>query len=152
MIPFTFEIDDPAGNSYIKNPYFPKADPNLKIDKYTRTIEALRLMGYEPDNATPEVATTEEEKNNAVREKFHKMKLSDERKDEIQKMSADLQTRHPQGNQTTSFSANDVDKMMDKAQEINKNAKYSAHKMDFTKPIETQDVEGRLLVTARPND
>ena len=28
--PFTVEIDDPSGNSFIKNPYAPSDDPQMK--------------------------------------------------------------------------------------------------------------------------
>lgn len=31
ILPFTFEIDDPTGNSFIKNPYFPEFDKYATI-------------------------------------------------------------------------------------------------------------------------
>jgi hypothetical protein len=142
VLPFTFEIEDPAGNSFIKNNLFPNADPNLKIEKYTRTIEQLRMMGYDPDNAVPVVANTEEEMNLAVRTKFQTLKLSDEKKAEITKMSVELQSRYADGS-ASRYSAKETDKMLAKADEINKNKRYTAHKMDFTKPIEMTDVDGR---------
>jgi len=38
-LPFTFEIEDPSGNSFIKNPYAPKIDPCLKEERFQRTKE-----------------------------------------------------------------------------------------------------------------
>lgn len=43
--PFTFIIDDPAGNSFIENPYAPKEDPNLHVVAYVRTPEQCELLG-----------------------------------------------------------------------------------------------------------
>lgn len=37
--PFTLEIDDPAANCFIYNPYAPEADPKLKVEDYPRTAE-----------------------------------------------------------------------------------------------------------------
>lgn len=34
---FTLHIRDPSGNSFIKNPYAPKSDPNLKTAYFIRT-------------------------------------------------------------------------------------------------------------------
>ena len=51
-MPWTFVIEDPAGNSFIKNPYIPKNDPNLKIEKLSRTTAELEEMGFSADNAT----------------------------------------------------------------------------------------------------
>lgn len=137
-------IDDPAGNSYIKNINFPNADPNLVVEKFTRTVDQLRMMGYDPENAEEVVATTDEEKNKAVREKFKEMKISDEKKAEIMKLSEEIQQKHGDPSKSK-YSTKDTDKMLQKAEEINKNQKYSAHKMDFTKPIETTDVDGRYI-------
>jgi len=38
-MPFTFEVIDPSGNSFIQNPNAPKVDPNLKCEKFLRTFE-----------------------------------------------------------------------------------------------------------------
>jgi hypothetical protein len=140
-LPFTFEIEDPAGNSYVKNVHFPKADANLKIEKFNRTLEQLKMMGYDPENSEAAVANTDEEKNQAVREKFQKMKLTDEQKAELTKLSEELQSRHVDGSKPK-YSAKDTENMLQKADQINKSKKYTAHKMDFTKPIETTDLEG----------
>lgn len=49
-LPFTFEIDDPSGNSFIKNPFAPKNDPELVEKKYKRSREQLQAMGYMEEN------------------------------------------------------------------------------------------------------
>jgi zinc finger protein len=45
-LPFTFIIDDPAGNSFIENPFAPNTDPYATIKFYDRTREMSELMGY----------------------------------------------------------------------------------------------------------
>ncbi|XP_024973725.1 zinc finger protein ZPR1 homolog isoform X7 [Cynara cardunculus var. scolymus] len=48
---FTFILDDPAGNSFIENPYAPSPDPSLTIDFYERTPEQQALLGYLVDQS-----------------------------------------------------------------------------------------------------
>lgn len=51
-------LDDPAGNSYLQNVYAPEPDPEMKIEKYTRTFEQnedlglndMKTEGYEEEN------------------------------------------------------------------------------------------------------
>ncbi|XP_036450480.1 zinc finger protein ZPR1 [Colossoma macropomum] len=38
-------LDDPAGNSYLQNVYAPDPDPEMKIEKYTRTFEQNEDLG-----------------------------------------------------------------------------------------------------------
>ncbi|ROL54311.1 Zinc finger protein ZPR1 [Anabarilius grahami] len=38
-------LDDPTGNSYLQNVYAPDPDPELKIEKYTRTFEQNEDLG-----------------------------------------------------------------------------------------------------------
>ena len=46
-IPFHIELDDPSGNSYIKNPYAPTHDPEMKVEHYIRTLEQITVfIGY----------------------------------------------------------------------------------------------------------
>ncbi|KAK9279890.1 hypothetical protein L1049_013573 [Liquidambar formosana] len=45
-ISFTFILDDPAGNSFIENPFAPSLDPSLTIKFYERTPEQQALLGY----------------------------------------------------------------------------------------------------------
>ncbi|XP_045791093.1 zinc finger protein ZPR1-like [Trifolium pratense] len=44
---FTFILDDPAGNSFIENPFAPSSDPSLTINFYDRTPEKQALLGYQ---------------------------------------------------------------------------------------------------------
>ncbi|OIV93319.1 hypothetical protein TanjilG_23091 [Lupinus angustifolius] len=46
---FTFFIDDPAGNSFIENPFAPSTDPSLTIKFYERTPDQQALLGYLAD-------------------------------------------------------------------------------------------------------
>lgn len=43
---FTFIVDDPAGNSFIENPFAPSSDPSLTIKFYERTAEQQASLGY----------------------------------------------------------------------------------------------------------
>ncbi|XP_058209090.1 uncharacterized protein LOC131322015 isoform X2 [Rhododendron vialii] len=44
--PFTLILDDPAGNSFIENPFAPSPDPSLTIKFYERTPEQQAILGY----------------------------------------------------------------------------------------------------------
>ncbi|KAI3746407.1 hypothetical protein L6452_08840 [Arctium lappa] len=46
---FTFILDDPAGNSFVENPFAPSPDPSLSIEFYDRTREQQALLGYVAD-------------------------------------------------------------------------------------------------------
>lgn len=43
---FTFLLDDPAGNSFVENPFAPSPDPSLRIEFYDRTREQQATLGY----------------------------------------------------------------------------------------------------------
>ncbi|KAL2902312.1 Zinc finger protein ZPR1 [Bienertia sinuspersici] len=43
---FTFVLDDPAGNSFIENPYAPSPDPSISLRFYDRTPEQQATLGY----------------------------------------------------------------------------------------------------------
>ncbi|OMO62157.1 Zinc finger, ZPR1-type [Corchorus capsularis] len=49
--PFTFILDDPAGNSFIENPFAPSPDPSLSIKFYDRTPEQQASLGYLVDSS-----------------------------------------------------------------------------------------------------
>uniref|UniRef100_A0A7C9CWJ2 Zinc finger ZPR1-type domain-containing protein n=1 Tax=Opuntia streptacantha TaxID=393608 RepID=A0A7C9CWJ2_OPUST len=49
--PFTFVLDDPAGNSFIENPYAPSPDPALLLKFYERTPEQQAALGYLADSS-----------------------------------------------------------------------------------------------------
>ncbi|XP_038552230.1 zinc finger protein ZPR1 [Micropterus salmoides] len=52
-----FILDDPAGNSYLQNVYAPEPDPEMTVEKYTRTFEQnedlglnqMKTEGYQDD-------------------------------------------------------------------------------------------------------
>ncbi|KOM31785.1 hypothetical protein LR48_Vigan01g134000 [Vigna angularis] len=46
----TFILDDPAGNSFIDNPFAPSSDPSLTIKFYERTPEQQASLGYLVDS------------------------------------------------------------------------------------------------------
>ncbi|TPX38526.1 hypothetical protein SeLEV6574_g07752 [Synchytrium endobioticum] len=46
--PFTFTLDDPAGNSYIESLTAPHPDPTIRIIRYTRTPEHNEAIGLPP--------------------------------------------------------------------------------------------------------
>ncbi|KAK4254704.1 hypothetical protein QN277_010046 [Acacia crassicarpa] len=58
---FTFILDDPAGNSFIENPYAPSSDPSLSIKFYERTPEQQASLGYLVDLSQIERASVVEE-------------------------------------------------------------------------------------------
>ncbi|XP_022009029.1 zinc finger protein ZPR1 homolog isoform X2 [Helianthus annuus] len=43
---FTFILEDPAGNSFVENPFAPSLDPSLSIEFYERTHEQDTSLGY----------------------------------------------------------------------------------------------------------
>jgi zinc finger protein len=49
-IPFTLIVDDPVSNSYVQNIYAPDPDPNLRIEKYTRSWEQDEELGLHQMN------------------------------------------------------------------------------------------------------
>ncbi|GAA0170558.1 hypothetical protein LIER_24789 [Lithospermum erythrorhizon] len=51
---FTFILDDPAGNSFIENPFAPAPDPSLSIKYYERTPEQQASLGFLSDTSTVE--------------------------------------------------------------------------------------------------
>jgi len=51
VLPFTFEVYDPSGNSFIQNPNAPAVDENLTYTQFTRSLEDYQVMGYPVDEA-----------------------------------------------------------------------------------------------------
>lgn len=98
-------------------------------------------MGYEVENADIAVAETDDEKNKAVQEKFSKLQSKDKKRAELIKMAEEIQI-DTHDHTTAKYSEKDTEKMFQKAEEISKSKKYTAHKVDFSKPLETQEVEG----------
>lgn len=67
-LPFTFILDDPAGNSFIENPFAPNSDPYANIKFYDRTREMSQFMGYgtkdDDDNEMPSENDIKNKANN----------------------------------------------------------------------------------------
>jgi len=51
---FMFQMDDPAGNSFIENLCAPNVDPQLSIEHYERTPNQDMLLGLQPSNQAKE--------------------------------------------------------------------------------------------------
>eukprot|EP01041_Mallomonas_annulata_P012141 gene12141-25479_t len=51
FLPFHIILDDPAGNSFIENPFAPQKDPCLKHSYYSRTSSQDISLGLEPVDA-----------------------------------------------------------------------------------------------------
>ena len=49
--PFTFVLDDPSGNSFVENPFAPRADPRMRVRHYVRTQEQCAMLGLNAENA-----------------------------------------------------------------------------------------------------
>lgn len=67
--PFTLHIRDASGNSFVENLVAPKEDPALKITKFSRTLEEMKMLGLVADDATEmpeELQMTEEVKKDEV--------------------------------------------------------------------------------------
>jgi zinc finger protein len=62
VLPFTVEITDPSGNSFIQNPDAPKVDPHLNVKRYDRSLEDYSTMGYNVDQAADEMKREAEER------------------------------------------------------------------------------------------
>lgn len=67
-LPFKFIIEDPAGNSFIENPFAPHTDIYAKVQFFDRTKEVAEGMGYsqQPDDSKPEKAKTSNLNNDQI--------------------------------------------------------------------------------------
>lgn len=124
ILPFKFVINDPSGNSNIKNPFAPNPDTHLKIEKYTRSVEQIIEMGYSPENA--EVHDSTEVTESA------KQDTSDMEKKLKEKIEKETQEKLKSIGQFK-YSTKDTDDMFKKVS----NAKYVAHGHNFGKGIDT---------------
>lgn len=162
VLPYKFIIDDPAGNSFIKNPHFPAPDPCLKMEKFPRTVEQLVMMGYEPENLETKVVKEDEDQNKAVRNKFKEIKSGDGVKsvggkvEEIEeKKQAELAADIMKGlkdlpNVSSKYTEKETNAMMAKIEEVSKKVHYTAHKTDFTKPLEATDIDDQAIELENP--
>ncbi|QCD82861.1 zinc finger protein [Vigna unguiculata] len=61
----TFILDDPAGNSFIENPFAPSSDPSSTIKFYERTPEQQASLGYLVDSTQIEGTHVDAQSNSA---------------------------------------------------------------------------------------
>jgi len=52
IMPFTFIVEDPSGNSFVENPSAPTADQYCTKTHWIRSMEEYHAMGYPVDQAT----------------------------------------------------------------------------------------------------
>jgi len=77
ILPFTFIMDDPSGHSNIKNPMAPLEDPNLKSEKYVRSVEQIISMGFSPETAAQSLEEGNKDRKEANTENLPKMDSKD---------------------------------------------------------------------------
>jgi len=78
--PFTLEIDDPSGNSFIENPNAPDPDPGRVVENYERNTEQNHLLGlYTPE----ELQTAEDPVLHRVEEEEEEALTGDKLNDEV---------------------------------------------------------------------
>ena len=59
-LPFTFIVDDPAGNSFVENPAAPRPDPKLRVTRYERTPTQDLEVGLQPSEAAREAGRVDD--------------------------------------------------------------------------------------------
>lgn len=118
----------------------------MTFEKYSRTIEQLEMMGFHAENAESNIAKTDEEKNRIVQEKFKKLSGKEKKHEELEQMAKDIQSH----THNAKYSQKDTENMLKKAQEISKDHHYTAHKVDFCKPLEEQDIEDEAIELDTP--
>lgn len=62
VLPFTFELIDPSGNSFVQNPFVPKEDPFLEIEHFDRSLNDYKTMGYNVEEAAAQIKEDNKDK------------------------------------------------------------------------------------------
>ena len=122
-LPFKFIIDDPAGNSFIENPFAPNSDPYAKILFYDRSKELLEKMGYsqQPDD--------EKDKR--------KNKLNEKKKIyETLNKNTDTSDKKTEGIPSNEFISPKYYDNRQQFQVYKSSSEISSHLIDFTKSVE----------------
>lgn len=127
--PFTFIIDDPAGNSFIENPFAPNTDPYAKIKFYDRTIEMCQEMGYGYN------MNEENENENKNQENENENQENVELKQEIEEPKINIPETKKEKSNVPMYYNNQK-----KFEVYKSESKISSHLMDFTKSIETNQI------------
>jgi zinc finger protein len=142
-LPFKFIVDDPAGNSFVENPFAPHTDPYAKTLFYERTKEVQEGMGYGREHQEAEETEETEETNES-------------HPNSITLNSSEKQTSNLNSNLNTKQNLKLIAKtnsLIDESEKIMLNPQYSqnkrqfevyksssqisSHLVDFTKSIET---------------
>ena len=149
--PFTFEVNDPSGNSFIQNPNAPNVDVACVHENYSRSIEDYSTMGYNVDEAAryeeedrlkreAESLASGKEPGVMVPNSTKAMKTTgDEQEALLVKMQAINEKTKQQA-----FAQRDGG-----AENMGEDSEITAANMDFTKPIDdeanTGDVKKELM-------
>ncbi len=113
-LPFKFILDDPAGNSFIENPFAPHTDPYAKILYYDRTKEVLENMGY---------SKQPEDSNEIIDQNIEKINLNTE-------------NLHTEKIETNNIINPQYSQNKRQFEVYKSNSQISSHMVDFTKSIE----------------
>jgi len=131
-LPFKFIIDDPAGNSFVENPFAPHTDPYAKSLYYDRTKEMLDKMGYSKpfedskDHQENDISNLDQGQNINSNEEIEILNLNQIENKNI--TTSGNYTLNPQYSQNK------------RQFEVYKsNSQISSHLVDFTKSIETSE-------------
>jgi len=60
VLPFTFQLDDPSGNSFVENPFAPNNDPHMKVVHFKRSDEQNAALGLQLEKEKENTAIEEE--------------------------------------------------------------------------------------------
>ena len=136
ILPFTFIMDDPSGHSNIKNPMAPLEDPNLKSEKYVRSVEQIISMGFSPETAAQSLEEGNKDRKEANTENLPKMDSKDPKKHNY----TDKETDELIGN---------LEKINKTEATKNKNSEdekpLDAHGMNFKKPFDENLAESKKM-------
>ena len=116
VLPFTFEVIDPSGNSFIQNPNAPQIDENLQCEKFQRSLQDYAVMGY-PVNEAELLVEQDKAKHEGL---------------------AEL-ARATENKKAVAMTKEEQDKLMAKMSAYAKKESYNAQNMDFSKPVDLQD-------------
>jgi len=154
IMPFTFCVDDPSGHSNIKNLIAPLEDPQLKIEKYVRSIEQIKAMGYEPENAQVEEPKGDKSLSNTPDKEISMNK--EENPTVIQKEDLQKTKKHNYSHQETEQLISKMEKLnLENKIKEKKDEIVDAHGMDFNKPLDEniamrKEMEGEAIQFPTP--
>ena len=116
VLPFTFEVIDPSGNSFIQNPNAPHIDENLQCEKFQRSLQDYAVMGY-PVNEAELLVEQDKAKSDGLIEL----------------------ARATENKKAVAMTKQEQDTLMAKMSAYAKKESHNAQNMDFSKPVDQQD-------------